>query len=256
MIGTELLGPWLEEPETAVLLLDFDGTLAPIVADPEGAAALPASVEALRDVARRLGRVGVVSGRPVRFLMRQLAPVAGAVRLVGLYGLEWADGGEVLTHPEAEPFRPALAAAGGRAAAESLPGVTVEDKGLAVTIHARRNPDALPWVERFGAEVAGEFGLEIQGGRMSVELRAPVAIDKGTVVSELSAGWRASCYVGDDRGDLPAFAALSRLRLGGTATLAVAATSDEAPPELLAAADLVIDGPEGVLKLLRALATG
>ncbi|HSS11457.1 MAG TPA: hypothetical protein VLL25_16350, partial [Acidimicrobiales bacterium] len=87
-----------------------------------------------------------------------------------------------------------------------------------------------------------------------VELRPPVEADKGTVVEELASGLDAVCFIGDDRGDLPAFAALARLAAEGRDTLAIAVNSDEAPTELLAAADVVVDGPSGVLDLLEALA--
>ena len=80
---------------------------------------------------------------------------------------------------------------------------------------------------------------------MSWELRPPVPTDKGTVVAGLAAGLRAVCFVGDDTGDLPAFGVLGQLRAGGVDTLAVAVGGPETPPEVLAAADLVVDGPAG-----------
>lgn len=215
--------------------------------------ALPGAIPVLADLAGLLGLVAVVSGRPVRFLRERLAAVADRLVLVGLYGLEWSEHGEIRTHPEAEPWREAVADAAGRAAWGAPPGVTVEDKGLTVTIHARRSPQQMRWVEDFALGTAGRLGLTTHPGRLSFELRPPVVVDKGTVVDRLAGGRAAACYIGDDRGDLPAFAALARLRGRGTATLAVAASSDEAPPELLAAADLVVDGPEGTLALLGAL---
>jgi trehalose 6-phosphate phosphatase len=89
---------------------------------------------------------------------------------------------------------------------------------------------------------------------MSVELRPPVETDKGTVVSDVGAGLEAVCFVGDDHGDMPAFDRLSRLREAGVSTLAVAVASPETPAALLAAADLIVDGPAGVLEFLHQLA--
>jgi trehalose 6-phosphate phosphatase len=130
----------------------------------------------------------------------------------------------------------------------------LEDKGLTVTFHARREPAKVPELEALAAGLASELGLVAQSGRMSVELRPPVLVDKGSVVEELTEGYRAACFMGDDVGDLPAFVALRRRREEGVATLAVAAASEEAPAELLEEADLVVDGPEGALGLLRDMA--
>jgi trehalose 6-phosphate phosphatase len=91
-------------------------------------------------------------------------------------------------------------------------------------------------------------------GKQSWELRPPVPTDKGTVVVELAAGLQAVCFAGDDTGDLSAFAALARLWAEGVETLGVAVGGPETPPEVLDAADLVVDGPAGVLDLLEALA--
>ncbi len=248
-------GPWPPEAASAALLSDFDGTLAAIVPDPEDAVPLPGTVAALGRLSLHLGRVAVVSGRPVRFLADRLADLTGPVSLVGLYGLEWIDSGAVVTHPEAEQHRAAVAEVVARAAACAPPGVTVEDKGLAVTLHARQAPGALGWVEAFAARAAAELGLATHPGKLSIELRAPVPVDKGTVVTGLCDGMESACYVGDDRGDLPAFEALTMLRVSGLATLAVAARSEEAPPELLAGADVVVDGPQGVLALFDTLSS-
>ena len=93
-------------------------------------------------------------------------------------------------------------------------------------------------------------------GKMSVELRPPVQTDKGTVIAELGAQLDAVCFIGDDRGDLPGFEELRRLRSSGKSTLAVAVAGPETPPEVLDAADVVVEGPEGVIGLLEALAGG
>ena len=79
----------LAQPQRSALFLDFDGTLSPIVEDPVGARPLPAVPDLLTRLARRLGLVAVISGRPATFLSEVLAAPRG-VRLVGLYGLELA----------------------------------------------------------------------------------------------------------------------------------------------------------------------
>lgn len=247
-----LLDPFLEGPDRAAVLTDFDGTLSAIIDDPAAAVPVPGALDALRALTDRVGLVAVVSGRPVRFLVDQLGSVDG-LHLAGLYGLERAVGSEVETHPEAERWVGALTAAADAAEAAAPLGVRVERKRFAVTLHVRTAPRHAGWIERFAADQAAARNLVAHPGRQSVELRPPLAVDKGTVVAELTDGYDAVAYCGDDRGDLPAYAALERLRARGAATLAVAARSDESPPELLAAADVVVDGPGGVVEMLRRL---
>lgn len=234
------------------MVTDFDGTLAPIVADPGQAAPLAGSAGRLERLAARYGRVAVVSGRPVHYLLDHLGAVRG-VELVGLYGLERARDGKVVALDAAARWRPAVAAAAAAARAAAPPGVRVEDKGLALTLHVRGAEHLAGWLQSFAAEESGRSGLQVHPAKRSLELRPPLDVDKGTVVATLAEGLRALCYAGDDAGDLPAFDRLASLRRTGLATLAVAAASSEAPPDLLAAADLVVDGPDGVAAVLDAL---
>jgi trehalose 6-phosphate phosphatase len=250
------LSPWLTRPRDAAILTDFDGTLAPIVADPAKAVPLPGVPATLASLAARYARVAVISGRPVAYLVEHLGGEAelDGVILVGLYGLERVRGGRVEEVSAAARWRPVVDRVARAAAGEAPAGVGVEHKGLAVTLHVRTAPEHQGWVESWAAAQAAASGLVAHSGRMSVELRPPLDTDKGTVVTELAGGLNAVCYFGDDRGDLPAFAALSRMSKSGRDVLAVAVHSDESPAELLAAADLVVEGPTGVLDLLQALA--
>ena len=105
--------------------------------------------------------------------------------------------------------------------------------------------------DAWAVAAAASSGLLLRPAKHSVELHPPVEADKGTVVDELVVGLTVAAYVGDDSGDLPAFAALDRFAAAGGTALRVAVSSDETPPELLAAADLLVDGPDGVVALLR-----
>jgi trehalose 6-phosphate phosphatase len=245
------LGPFLRHPERAGVLTDFDGTLSPIVDDPAGAAPLPGAAEVLRRLAARYRLVAVVSGRPAVFLAAHFGTTGAALH--GLYGLErvTADG-RVEGRPDAEEWRATVAAAADRAEAEG-PDLFVERKGLSVTLHYRTHPGraeaARAWVE---AEAA-RTGLRVHPARLSYELVPPVGRDKGAVAAELAAGLDAVCFVGDDRGDLAAFDALDRLAEAGATAVRVAVRSAEAPPDLLARADEVVDGPDGALALLERL---
>jgi trehalose 6-phosphate phosphatase len=249
------LAGWLSHPERSGVLTDFDGTIAAIVDDPAAAVPLGGIDAILSGLARRYAMTAVISGRPVAYLLERLGAVPGVV-LVGLYGLERARDGVVDELPEAGLWRPLVEEVARAAAAEAPEGVGVEPKGLSLVLHVRRAPGQAGWVERWATEQAERTGLIAHRGKMSVELRPPLASDKGTVVSMLAAGLDRVCFVGDDRGDLPAFAALAALAGAGVETLAVAVGSDETPPDLLAAADAVVDGPDGARGLLAALAAG
>jgi trehalose 6-phosphate phosphatase len=134
-------------------------------------------------------------------------------------------------------------------------GVTVEAKGLTVTVHWRRDPARAETAVALVEAEAAATGLEAHRGRMSVELRPPLAIDKGSVTGELVEAYAAACFVGDDLGDLPAFVALDRAsETRGTVTVKVAAVDDESAPEVAAAADIVVGGPQGALAVLGWLA--
>jgi trehalose 6-phosphate phosphatase len=247
------LDPLVEHAPRSAVLVDFDGTLAPIVDDPDAATPLPEAREALAALVGQVGRVAVVSGRPVAFLHDALG-IEG-ITYVGQYGLQRWDRGRVVTDPRAEPYRAAVEMVAA-AATRELPGVLVERKdGVAVALHWRRRPDLEREASEWAARAAGAAGLELHPAKMAAELRPPVPMDKGTVVTELCEGFDAAVYAGDDSGDLAAFGALDRLR--GTQQLAhavrIAVGSPEAPPELIARADIVVPGPGGLAELLAEL---
>lgn len=250
----QVLAPLLVDPARSALLFDYDGTLAPIVDDPDDARPAPGAVDLLGDLAERFGTVGAVSGRPVEFLEAHLP---AAMVLSGVYGLEWSrDGQRRPGIDDAEQWRPVVADAAARAETAGIDGVRVEPKGLSVTLHYRNRPESGPQVEALARDLAAETGLADRPAKMSVELHPPVAADKGLAVRELAEGAGAVLYVGDDIGDLPAYEALAELRAGGTPTVAVAVATSELPDQIRAAADLVVAGADGVVALLRALAGG
>jgi trehalose 6-phosphate phosphatase len=217
-------------------------------------------VELLEPLARRFAAVALISGRPAPYLAEHVA--APGVRYLGLYGLQEMYEGQVRVDPRLEAARSAVDAAAAalrEAPAVRESGAWLEDKVYAVGVHTRRVPDRDRWtdaVDRTAREIAEQYGLEIIPGKMVWELRPAVRGDKGDGVRRVVAesGARAVVVVGDDLGDLPAFAAVAELAAEGHDGLRVAVRSQEAPPELLAAADLVLEGPEGVLDFLRRLA--
>ena len=245
-----VLVPFVRRPHESALFLDFDGTLAAIVADPAQARPVEGARELLVELARRLGLVAVVSGRPVSFLVDALGRPPG-VHLAGLYGMEEVTAtGQVRQDPDAARWAPEVAAATHAAAATAPPGAAVEHKGLSVTLHWRQARSAERWARDTAAAQAEATGLALQEGRMSVELRPPVAADKGTVVSRLAPGHGVVGFVGDDLGDLPAFEVLGRLLDAGVEVARVAVMDAESAAEVLAAADLVVEGPRAAVELL------
>ena len=239
----------------AGIFCDFDGSLAPIVPDPSKARAVRGAGRVLERLARRYAAVAVVSGRPVSFLAKRLHP--RRVRLVGLYGIEERIGRSLRILPEVRAARTSIDKAAERLRAElsDVDGVFIEHKGLAVSVHFRRVRDkdaalqrAVPIVER----VAREEGLaSVTRGRLVLEISPPVEMNKGDVVRRLieEKQLAGALVVGDDVGDLPTFRAVDGLERA----IRVAVASDEAPPDLIAAADHVVGSPLELMDLLKSL---
>ena len=236
--------------ERAAVLVDFDGTLAPIVDDPAAAQPLPGMAAALSALQARGTRVAVVSGRPVAYLEAWLP---AEIDLSGLYGLEWRLGGVRGEHPAAAAWRPVVDELVVAARREVPAGVEVEHKGLSMTLHVRRHPELLSAARAWGEQAAAAHGLHVRPAKMSLELHPPVAVDKGTVVEGLVGELDVACYIGDDVGDVPALDALDRLEARGRTVVRVVVESSGADTGMLARADVLVAGPDGVLAFLQSV---
>jgi len=252
-------------PQGAGLCCDFDGTIAPVVLDPESARPLPGALGALHELARYMAVVAAVSGRSGAFLAErlELASYRSPLRAIGLHGLEEAfPDGSVMPVAAAVEWRPVVEAVRDALVAAVPSGVRVEDKGFGVTVHWRSVSRPRSELEATAARatevaeaIAADHDLVPRPGKASVELVLPLGIDKGTVVTELCAGLERAAFIGDDAGDLVAFGALDGLRVtSGIHTLKVAVAGVEAPQNLIRAADLVLDGPRAAVAFLVALA--
>lgn len=243
----------------ALIAVDFDGTLAPIVADPEESRPSAGALEALTALARGGAHVGVVTGRDAQTVLR-LGGLAAVPRIVveGLYGLEqWRDGelSTAATPVEMAELRHRLPELLTTAGADDR--VWIEDKRLSLVLHTRPAADPAGELERLrdpAQRLAAQLGVDAHPGRNVLEFRLP-GYDKGAALRRLidATDPTAVLYAGDDVGDLPAFDAVAELRRAGTPAWSVAAASDEAPPELIGAADVSVDGPAGVVRFLQAL---
>jgi trehalose 6-phosphate phosphatase len=227
------------EPGLAALVLDVDGTLAPIVARPEDARVPDETRVELRRLVDRYALVACLSGRAGSDA-RRVVRVDG-ITYVGSHGLE--------LEPDAETWRGRM-----REFVATVPW-PVEDKGLTVSFHYRGMPDEKAARARLEelAKQARAAGLRARFGRKVLELRPPVEADKGTAIRRLVAGAGVSraLYAGDDTTDLDAFRGLREAGLDVAVCIAV--ESAEGPRELVEQADVVVNGTEGVLEILRRL---
>lgn len=253
-ITTSTISTLTAQPARTAFLVDFDGSLSQIVDRPELARPLPGAVEVLERLTERLGRVGVVSGRPLSYL-REFLPVAG-LSYTGLYGMQHFFGSEIVTDPRVLPYLDAVGAAVDELHA-ALPADVVEPKdGVSVTLHWRRCPERQDEIVAAATEIAKRHDLGLLPTRSAIELRPPVPIDKADAVRTIVDGYDVGAFAGDDTGDLPAFAALDELVGAGKLRSAVkiGVASSEAPPELQAATDFFVDGPAGLLAYLTRVA--
>jgi trehalose 6-phosphate phosphatase len=235
--ATELLRRLAAEPQRAAILLDVDGVLAPIVERPEDASVPPETRRELERLAKKYGLVAAITGRRSDDA-RRVVGVEG-LTIVGEHGLE--------LEPEAEAW------VGRLDSFLDTVAWPAERKRLTASFHYRTHPRPLQAQKELGAvaELAASQGLRPRWGRMVLEIRPPVDADKGTAVRRLLERNRLhrALYAGDDTTDLDAFRALDGLELA----VRVAVASAEGPPQLAAAADLVLPGPDAVLELLRSL---
>ena len=242
----------------SALISDVDGTLSPIVSSPQEAEVLPECRRALAKLAGSLDLVAVVSGRQVEDVHRMVG--LDQLTYIGNHGLEsWSrvDGyrnkASSYTSTMAEVLRML------KDKLESLEGIHLEDKGTVVAIHYRTSPQpaiARRVILKAIEEVPAISGLGIGEGKRVIEIRPSLAINKGTVITELAKAYRLKgiLYLGDDLTDIDAFRAIRDLRESGEVLgLSAGVGGTEATNELAAASDILLSGPEAVARLLQVL---
>lgn len=251
-----------------VVGLDFDGTLSPIVDDPTAAVIHPEAHRALLAVGGKVRAVAIITGRPAAQVLslgdldelgQGILAQGGQLLVFGQYGAErWsAQEGEIVSPDPPAGLAAFLAELPDLLQQAGSADAWVEHKGLAYAVHTRRLPDPQAAFEALVpvlSAAAERHGLVVEPGRMVIEIRAGGS-DKGAVVRELHErlGLRGFLFGGDDLGDVSAYDEVDRLRADGLATVLVCAGSQE-QTALAERADLVVDGPGGVVELLTELA--
>jgi trehalose 6-phosphate phosphatase len=251
-VVAELIDQTAQHARESAFFFDFDGTVANIQEEPATVQLVPEVREAIAMMAKVIGRVCVVSARPVAFLRSRFEAIP-AIRLYGQYGLESYKDSKLVTDPEAEQFRSVIAELTRRAKAELPPEVLVEEQGFRLSLHYRRVPSCRAEIEEWAQQAAAATGAVLQEGRMIVELKPPVKRNKGDIVLAETEGSRVGWYFGDDISDLTAFHAL-RQRAGEDPDflgVTVAVRNTESGDQVAAEADIVLNTPLEVADLLR-----
>lgn len=272
----EFLTAGAAHPSSTVVALDFDGVLAPIVDDPADSRPADGAMAAMADLARRGVGVVILTGRApdtaahlagLDVAPADLADGLAGVIVYGHYGRQtWTPDPRKAGGRLSDGVGPEVAAAVTRVR-DALPGllrdhdapagVRVEDKGISLVVHTRQAAHPQAALDSLAgplSDLAAREGLHAEPGKLVLEIR-PGGVDKGaTLQSLLTDGVTAAAYAGDDLGDLPALAAVTAARDRGLVTLAVASGQPGMDERVATAADLVVDGPAGVVAVLRRLA--
>lgn len=260
--GMDTLAAVRRDPAGTMLALDFDGTLAAITHDPETVRANRDAVAALERLAEHLGKIAVITGRPVATAVRlggfDEHPGLSSMVVMGQYGVERWDATTGETHTPPVPH-------GMAGVDDELPGVLarlgleaarVEHKGRAVVVHTRglAEPDAIERLHGPLTVLAQRHGMMVEPGKQVLEIRGQ-GTDKGDAIRALAAetGARQVIFAGDDLGDLPAFDAVDELHRRGIGGLLVCSASEE-QDALVSRADVVVHGTVEVADWLTRLA--
>jgi trehalose 6-phosphate phosphatase len=243
------------------LAFDFDGTLSPIASTPEGAQLYPGVADLLQR-AQKYAHVAILTGREIEDGARKIN--LDGLTYIGTHGMEWSDGLPWLHTVHIDPNALEYTLPGTylldlvAARQADLPGVIVQRKRVGGSIHYRLAPDKEQTRQKLLellAEPARRVNMQLSEGKQIVEIRPPLAIDKGLAlrhfaqINDLSG----LIFAGDDSTDLDAFMEIAQLRQRGLAALAIVVRHPDTLPALLQHADIVVDGVPGMVALLRCM---
>jgi trehalose 6-phosphate phosphatase len=261
--GSQALQAIITSPSETLIATDFDGTLAPIVDDPEEAYADQDAVAALGRLGKLVGAVVVITGRPARTVVRlgRLRETAGlgSMIVLGQYGVErWnAADDQFLIPPDPPQISTVEMELPRLLNSLGLADARIEDKGRAIAVHTRSLPNPRAAFSKLAeplAELAARQGLVVEQGKNVWEIRAPGS-DKGAALRSIvdETGARLVVFAGDDLGDLAAFRAVRDLASAGVTGLLVCSASNE-EEALAELSDVIVDGPAGLAAWLHELA--
>lgn len=241
------------------LVFDIDGTLSPIAPTPQEAQLYP-GVSILLEKARQYAHVAITTGRSIDD-GAHMVNVEG-LTYIGTHGLEWSDGlpstHAVRVAPEVlsyiEPGKHLLDLA--KQKLSGLPGIFVESKRIGGAIHYRLSPDpeqSRQHILSLLEEPAHQAHMHLSEGKMVVEIKTPLAINKGQTLRQFARqfGLQGVIFAGDDRTDIDAIEEIARLRQERVAGISIGVKHADTLPELLQKADQVVEGVEGMVHLLR-----
>jgi trehalose 6-phosphate phosphatase len=230
-------------PGEVLIVTDYDGTIAPIVADPRRAVPVPEAIEHLGALVALTRGVAVLSGRTDESL-RAFLPVPGAV-LIGENGIE------ALTPAEDARLRHLNARA--RAVVARWPGVVIEAKPASLSVHFRSRPEIAAELEEALAKLIAGSGLMMVANRMVFDIQSRRGSKVRTMrrlIREMRPA--AVLYAGDSRDDAHVHRCLRTARIE---RLCIGIRSTEMPDRIFKDADLILDGPEEMVSLLGGLAS-
>ncbi|MBN1681197.1 MAG: trehalose-phosphatase [Anaerolineae bacterium] len=232
------------------LITDVDGTISPIVNQPDAAQVTPRSRDLLRALHGHLALVAAISGRAASDVQARVG--LPELVYVGNHGLETWINGQVALAPAAAAYRPALEAALAAVRRQQLPGMLVEDKGATASVHYRQTADPPATAAAFTPvieSIAAQHDLRLYHGRMVFELRPPIDVNKGTAFVQLVTDHQldAAVYLGDDTTDADALLAAQRLRADGSCfAVGLGVESEHTPQAVRDSADLFVRGVQDV----------
>lgn len=228
------------------LISDVDGTLSPIVDQPDKAHVTAHNLDLLAGLSADLTLVALISGRAAEDL-RQRVGLPGII-YVGNHGLERWEGGRTAYQAEALAFQPAMQEALKELQALKSPGINMEDKGITISLHYRQSPESESFAREHEAlleKIAAGHGLILSKGRKVFEFKPPLQIDKGSAFRQLvdEAKLDGAIYIGDDTTDVAALVAAKEMREEGICEAwGIGVQSEEAPAEVEETADLLALG--------------
>lgn len=242
------------------LVLDFDGTISEISSTPDGAVIYPACAEGIENLKGRISLISILSGRAASDISQKVG-IDGVV-YVGNHGAEYMADGRLEIAPGVEEYRSTLIKVFDHLKRNVVgDGFVWQDKVHSASVHYRLAPDTTEAERVLSAALASSPEselLEVFWGKLVLELRPPIGVNKGFAMHKLAAdnALESVIFIGDDITDLDAIAAIDEMDADGRLRgLGIAVVQDDSPSSLLKGAKYSLRGVPEVAELMRWLGT-